>query len=313
MFFRKVAKRTAFMGWLIAALSITSVPQASAAQTVFYSAQGLYGCDATYQSNYLQASKIITTRSLTFNTIRVIVGGSPTTNFAASRYYVMGHTATGINGGNPSTNILATFTPDSISGSGVNTAAIYVGSFTAVGGTAYWIVPAQQASSFPQCYRSPFIFSEFVLNGFIVDTSTSGSNNSWVRRSSTSSNPTSASWSDSPATQLAWQFSLENSTSEPVIASLSTQSGSLRADYRTVTPLTVSVDTQSRVTFYANGRIVPGCRNVLSSGGTATCNWRPSVHGSFRIYAAANPVSSSYVASNTSTITVGVAARTNKR
>jgi hypothetical protein len=313
MFFRKVAQRTAFIGWLIAALSVTSVPQANAAQTVFYSAIGLSGCDATYQSNFLQASKIIATRSSTFNTIRVLVGGSPTTNFATSRYYVMGHTASGTNGGNPSTSILATFTPDAISGSGVNTAAVYIGSFSAVSGTSYWIVPAQQASNFPQCYRSPFIFSEFVLNGFIVDTSTSGTNNAWVRKASPGSNPASASWTDSPATQLAWQFSLENNTSEPVVASLSTQSGSLRADYRTITPLTVSVDTQSRVTFYANGRVVPGCRNVLSSSGTATCNWRPAVHGSFRIYAAANPVSSSYVSSNTSTITVGVAARTNKR
>jgi hypothetical protein len=43
MFFRKVAKRTAFMGWLIAALSMTSVPQAQAAQTILYSAHGSTG------------------------------------------------------------------------------------------------------------------------------------------------------------------------------------------------------------------------------------------------------------------------------
>ena len=151
------------------------------------------------------------------------------------------------------------------------------------------------------------------MSAFRVDTSTSGSNTAWLRVSSTNTSPSGTGWTSFPATGTAFQFSLEDNVVTPVTATLGTQSGTLRTDFRTVTPLTVNVDTNSRVTFYANGRVIAGCRNILSSSGTATCNWKPSVRGSHRIYAAANPISNSYIAANTPTISVGVVARTNKR
>jgi hypothetical protein len=315
MFFRKVAKRTAFMGWLIAALSLTSVPQAQAAQTIFYSAFGSSGCANEYGSNYLNAQRVRATSTVTINTIRVLTGTRSTSNFSTSTFLLMSNNASGgtLSNGAPST-VLATFSPDAISGSGANTSATFTGSYTVSAGTIFWIVPGQKASLFPYCYWYSYDTGVFTQNGVSMDTSTTNLTTSWHRASvNGGTNPIGATWAVGGNDGLAWQFSLENNTSTPVTATVGTQSGSLRADYRTVTPLTVNVDTQSRVTFYANGRVVPGCRNILSSGGTATCNWRPSVHGSFRIYAAANPVSSSYVASNTSVITVGVAARTNKR
>lgn len=315
MFFRKVAKRAAFIGWLIAALSLTSVPQAQAAQTVYYDSIGPSGCISAWSAAAIHATKLIAINSVTVNTINVLIGNGSQTNFSTSRYYIMSNNPSGgspVNSGSPST-LLATFTPDTISGSGVNTIAKYVGSYTTIAGTTYWITPAQTAASFPMCYKATTAITDLVMNSFKVDTATQGSNAGWNRAYSSQSTPIGASWTVYSPDALSWQFTLENNTSTPVTATVGTQSGSLRADYRTVTPLTVNVDTQSRVTFYANGRVVPGCRNILSSGGTATCNWRPSVHGSFRIYAAANPVSSSYVASNTSTINIGVAARTNKR
>jgi hypothetical protein len=252
---------------------------------------------------------------VTINTIKVLIGSGSQTNFGTSRYYVMANNPTGGSSSNgaPST-VLATFTPDSISGSGLTTVAKYVGTYSVTAGTKYWIASAQNPAVFPMCYRSSTPIESIVMNAFTVDTSTPGFSSGWLRATvSGGTNPVGANWTVSAPDSTSFQFSLESNISTPVAATLGTQSGSLRADYRTVTPLTVSVDTQSRVTFYANGRVVPGCRNILSSGGTATCNWKPSIHGSFRIYAAANPVSSSYVASNTSTITVGVAARTNKR
>ena len=315
MFFRKVAKRTAFMGWLIAALSMTSVPQAQAAQTILYSAHGSTGCGTSSNSASIPAQKLIALSSGSINTINVLIGNGDQTSFSSSRYVILSdNPSTGSPvPGSPST-VLATFTPDSISGSGANTVAKYVGTYSFTSGTSYWLAPFQRTSIFPQCFWYANDNSLLTMNSFRVDTSTSSSNTAWRRAYSTSStSPTGASWFTPMHDGLVWQFSLENNTSTPVTATVGTQSGSLRADYRTVTPLTVNVDAQSRVTFYANGRVVPGCRNILSSGGTATCNWKPSVHGSFKIYAAANPVSSSYVASNTSTITVGVAARTNKR
>lgn len=316
MFLRKVAQRTAFIGWLIAAFALTSVPQASAIQTIFFDGSGGGGCSALLSGNSIYANKLIATNSNTVNTIRVWIGSGSQSNFSTSRYYIMANNPTGGSPqatGAPST-VLATFTPDSISGSGTSTIAKYVGTYNVVAGTTYWIAAAQSASSFPMCYRSTSNTSSLVMNGFVVDTSTAGNNNAWSRAYVTGgSNPVGASWSVGLPDALVWQFTVESNTSEPVVATLGTQSGSLKADYRTVTPLTVTVDTQSKVTFFANGKVIAGCRNVMSSSGTATCNWKPSVHGSFKITATANPVSSSYIAANTSAITIGVAARTNKR
>ncbi len=313
MFVRKVAKRTAFMGWLIAVLSITSVPQASAAATIHYDSTNGGVCSTLLTSASLYANKLVATSSVTINTINVLIGAGSQTNFSSSRYYVMADHPTGGSSGNgaPST-VLATFTPDSISGSSTTTVAKYVGTYSVTAGTKYWVVAAQNAGAFPMCYRSTTPINSLNLSAFTGDTLTGYSG--WLRASlSNGTNPVGANWTVNLPDALTFQYSLENNISTPVTAIVGTQSGSLIANYRTVTPLTVSVDTQSRVTFYANGRVVPGCRNILSSGGTATCNWKPSVHGSFKIYAAANPVSSSYVAANTSTITVGVAARTNRR
>lgn len=303
------------MGWFIAALSITSVPQARAAATVFYDSTNGGVCSTVLSSASLYANKLIAINSVTINTINVLIGSGSQTNFSTSRYYVMADNPTGGSSSNgaPST-VLATFTPESISGSGSATVAKFVGTYSVNAGTKYWIVSAQNPSVFPMCYRSSTPMNSLVMNSFIVDTSTSNNNSGWLRATqSGGTNPIGASWTVSLPDATTFQFSLENNTSTPVTVALATQSGSLRADFRTITPLTVNVDSASRVTFYANGRVIAGCRNIMSSAGTATCNWKPSVHGSYRIYAAANPVSSSYIAANSPTISVGVAARTNKR
>lgn len=316
MFIRKIAKRTALMGWLIAALSITSVPQASAAQTVFYSAFGSSGCVTAYSNNFLNAQRVRTTQSVTITTIRVLVSGGDTTNFQSSNFYLLAHNATGgsLANGAPSTTVLGTYTADAISGTGANRSATFTGNSTIPSGTTFWIAPGQRASIFPYCFWYASNTSLLTQNGVSIDTSTTNSTSSWHRANmSAGTSPVSATWNVPGNDGLVWQFSLENNTTMPVAATLATQSGSLQADFRTVTPLTVNVDSQSRVTFYANGRVIAGCRNIMSSSGTATCNWKPSVHGSYRIYAAANPVSTSYVAANSPTISVGVVARTNKR
>jgi hypothetical protein len=315
MFIRRVARKSTVIGWFIAAFLSTTNPSAHAAQTIHYDSTGPSGCVSAWSAAAIHATKLIAINSVTVNTINVLIGNGTQTNFSTSRYYIMSNNPTGgspVSSGSPST-LLATFTPDTISGSGVNTIAKYVGTFTTTAGTTYWITPAQTAASFPMCYKSTTAITELVMNSFKVDTATQGSNAGWNRAYSSQSTPIGASWTVYSPDALSWQFSLESNTSEPVVATIGTQSGASKADYRTVTPLTVNVNTQSKVTFYANGKIIAGCRNILSSAGTATCNWRPSVHGSFRIHASANPISNSYVASTTSTISVGVAPRTNKR
>lgn len=303
------------MGWLIAALSITSVPQANAAQTIFYDSTNGGTCGTSISGSSIYANKVIALNSVTVNTIKVLIGSGSTTNFLTSRYYIMANNPTGGSSSNgaPST-VLATFTPDSISGSGTTTVAKFVGSYTVSAGTKYWIAAAQSAASFPMCFFSASNSSQISMSSFSVDTSTSGTNTAWLRAYVTGgTNPTSASWTVAIPDATTFQFTLENNTASPVVAALATQSGSLKTDFRTVTQLTVNVDTQSKVTYYANEKVIAGCRNVLSSAGTATCNWKPSVHGSYRIYAYANPISSSYTPTTTSVINIGVGSRTNTR
>lgn len=310
MFIRKLAERTGLIGLLIAAFAVTSAPNSIAAADLYFDSIGS-GCVNAWAPNQLDALKVVASRNVTVNTLKVAVGAGSTTNFASSRFYIYSNSATGLVG-TPNAS-LATFSPDSISGSGSSTVANYAGTFTAVVGTSYWIVAGQKGNVFPYCYWYSNDATLFSMSAFNVDTSTSGSNGTWARNTTTAASPSGATWQNYAATGLALQFILGNFTVQPVVATIGTQSGTLKADYRTVTPLTVNVDTSSKVTFYANGKAIAGCRNLLSASGTATCNWKPSVHGSYRIYATANPVSNSYTPSTTSVINVGVAARSNRR
>jgi len=310
MFLRKVAKRTAFMGWFITAFAITNIPGAQAAPIVYFNNAIGNVCDTEYSSNAMHGNRFIARSAITITNIDIYIGGGSQTGFSSARYFLMSDSATT----NLPTTILETFTPSSITGTGSGTLARFIGSYTVASGTKFWIVNGQYASAFPICYTNTNSALSFTMNGMTVDTSTSNSNSSFRRAYAVSTgNIYTTSWASVTTDAYAWQILVSGTGAPTVVAAIGTQSGSLSAVYRTVTPLTATVNTQSAVTFYANGKYIAGCRNILSSGGTATCNWRPSVHGPFKIYAAANPVSSSYVASNTSTISVGVVARTNKR
>lgn len=311
MLIRKIAKRTALMGWLIAALSITSVPQAKASPIFYFNTtkSTSSGCVTKYDSPYMQTGRLIAQRDLRIAAINVTIGTSVRTNFNSTSYNIFSN--------DTSTNapglLLAAFSPDSISGSGAQTLARYIGNYTISSGTKFWVVPGQLPTVQSQCYLLNTMPIELNMNGATPDSSTSNSDSQYWRAYSASSTPVGAIWDGVQNFGLVVQFSLEGSPLNPVVASIGTQSGSMKMDRRTPSPLTVNVDTQSRVTFFANGKTIAGCRNILSTSGTATCNWKPSVHGSIRIHAAAIPISSSYVAANTPTITVGVVARTNKR
>lgn len=67
--------------------------------------------------------------------------------------------------------------------------------------------------------------------------------------------------------------------------SLSSPSSS---SFRTLTTLTANTSTSGKVTFYAFGKRIPGCINVVTNANVATCNWKPSVHGQI-------PLSASFV------------------
>ena len=96
------------------------------------------------------------------------------------------------------------------------------------------------------------------------------------------------------ATANGWSnFNLQVYVNIPVAPlALLTTSVSLSApassSFRTLTTLTANTSTSGKVTFYAFGKRIPGCINVVTSANVATCNWKPSVHGQI-------PLSASFV------------------
>jgi len=68
-----------------------------------------------------------------------------------------------------------------------------------------------------------------------------------------------------------------NSTLAPTSHSIALTSGLTTATYRSVSTIRSTVDFDGRVTFFSNGKKIPGCINVLTSSKVANCNWKPSV------------------------------------
>jgi hypothetical protein len=68
-----------------------------------------------------------------------------------------------------------------------------------------------------------------------------------------------------------------NSTLAPTSHSIALTSGLTTATYRSVSTIRSTVDFDGRVTFFSNGKKIPGCINVLTSSKIANCNWKPSV------------------------------------
>ena len=89
------------------------------------------------------------------------------------------------------------------------------------------------------------------------------------------------------------------------------------AIYRTAITITADVTVASKITFWVNGKVIPGCKNrtAVGSGSSyiSNCSWRPSLRGDLRITALATPVSGSITASSPNPISVRVTNRTLKR
>ena len=58
------------------------------------------------------------------------------------------------------------------------------------------------------------------------------------------------------------------------------------------TNIVATANIDGRVTFFANGKVIPGCKNRNTSSRSVTCVWRPSVHG--RNAVSANITSSTF-------------------
>jgi hypothetical protein len=89
------------------------------------------------------------------------------------------------------------------------------------------------------------------------------------------------------------------------------------ATFRSSVAISATVTVASKVTFRANGKLIPGCKNRTASGSgssfTATCPWKPSVRGPVTVLATADPVTDGISNVTSSPISVGVINRTGKR
>ena len=89
-----------------------------------------------------------------------------------------------------------------------------------------------------------------------------------------------------------------------------------QSTFRTASTLTANLGvagSDGKVTFYQNGKRIPGCINIQSVSLVATCSWRPSVRGSVRITATLTPTSSGYASSNSSATQSNVRVRSGYR
>ena len=55
--------------------------------------------------------------------------------------------------------------------------------------------------------------------------------------------------------------------------------------YRVATNIVASANIDGKVTFYANGKVIPNCKNKSTTAKSVTCSWRPSVHGNIKVTA----------------------------
>lgn len=103
-------------------------------------------------------------------------------------------------------------------------------------------------------------------------------------------------------------------TPAPVSATIGLTSGSRVATYRSTSQLKVTTNVASKVSFYVNGKIISGCRNIATASLIAYCNWMPSIHGAVTLKALATPIdTATATAGSISTQAIGVATRSNRR
>ena len=68
-----------------------------------------------------------------------------------------------------------------------------------------------------------------------------------------------------------------NTQLTPTSHTIALTNGLSTAVYRTASTLRSTTDVEGKVTFFFNGKRIPGCINIQTVGKTANCTWKPSV------------------------------------
>lgn len=98
--------------------------------------------------------------------------------------------------------------------------------------------------------------------------------------------------------------------------SLALNPPSATAIYRTNTSIVATVSAVGKVDFRTQGKTIPGCKNVSTSGSgpiTATCTWKPSNQTTISITATFRPSGSGLMNATSSPLSVLVVKRTSRR
>ena len=81
--------------------------------------------------------------------------------------------------------------------------------------------------------------------------------------------------------------------------------------------VTVTVNATGKIRFFFDGKRIPGCVSVSTTGTApnliATCNWKPSVSGRHQVHATFTPADSNIASINSGKISIFVLRRTNTR
>ena len=75
----------------------------------------------------------------------------------------------------------------------------------------------------------------------------------------------------------------ENFGYAPFVTSASFTLASNTPAYRALNLVTATVPLNSKVTFYANSKVIPGCKKVSPVSTTALCRWKPSARGPINV------------------------------
>ncbi len=94
---------------------------------------------------------------------------------------------------------------------------------------------------------------------------------------------------------------------------LALDSGLTTATYRQVARIKASPSVPGLVTFFYQGKRIAGCARILSSGGFAYCNWRPSAHGQITVTASFVPTNNNYLSSVATSPVLTISSRSGNR
>lgn len=64
--------------------------------------------------------------------------------------------------------------------------------------------------------------------------------------------------------------------------------------YKTANIISLTTSQESKVTFLANGKRIPGCISKNTTSLSSTCNWKPNLHGTITVTAMITPLDSNY-------------------